>query len=397
MRIGIDASCWLNRRGFGRFTRELVRALLEVEQTNEYVLFLDTASARDAQDLPQSPRATVVTIDTGVAATKAAAADGSRSVSDLWRMRQAVKAWNGRLDVLYFPADYTYFPVSTTARVIVTKHDMTDRRVPELLFPTWQSRCLWEIKIRLAMRRADMVFTVSDTSRRDICRAFGLGAGQIRVISDAVDPSFTSAADDARRAAVLAHFGVAADERFLLYVGGISPHKNLATLVRAFQQWSDRHPDDRNVSLVLVGDFVSDVFHSSYQSVKSLIASAGLEQRVRFAGFVPDAELCDLYSAAEALVLPSFYEGFGLPALEAMACGTPVLASNAGSLPEVVGTAGLLFHPHSVDELAAAIERIVADSALRDDLSARGLVRASEFSWHESARAALAAFQDVMR
>lgn len=395
MRIGIDASCWVNRRGYGRYTRELVNAMLDVDPSHEYILFLDAASAIEAQDLPSTSRAQLVTIRTGVSAARAAAADGSRSLADLWRMRAAVKAWNGRLDVLYFPADYSYFPVSTSAKVVVTKHDMIDRRVPELLFPSWRSRLLWEAKVQLAMRRADLVFTVSETSRRDIMNAFAFGPQRVRVISDAVDPAFTPTANDARRADVLARFGIAADERFVLYVGGISPHKNLITLVQAYRQWAQRDAGRHDVSLVLVGDYESDVFHSSYQSLKAVVDDAHLASRIRFAGFVPDADLGDLYSAADVLVLPSLYEGFGLPVLESMACGTPVIASNAGALPEVVGDAGVLFDPHRPDQLADALGRVLSDEGFRKDLARRGLRRAADFSWKASARAALAAFREI--
>ena len=157
------------------------------------MFFLDAVTARDAENLPDEARAKRVIVPTSAAAAQAASAEGSRSVGDLLAMRRAVASWGDRLDVFYFPANYTYFPIRTPARVVVTKHDMTDRRVPELLFPTFRSRLFWEVKIRLAMRRADLVFTVSDTSRRDIMQAFELGPGRVRVVSDAVDPAFTFA------------------------------------------------------------------------------------------------------------------------------------------------------------------------------------------------------------
>lgn len=398
MRIGIDASCWLNRRGFGRYARELVQALLRVDTRNEYVLFLDETTARDADALPSEQQATRVIVRTDAAAAQAAAADGSRTIRDLWRMRRAVASWRDRLDVFYFPADYTYFPIDTPARVIVTKHDMTDRRVPELLFPSRRSRFLWEVKIRLAMRRSDLVFTVSETSRRDIIEAFSFAPERVRVVADAVDPSFLPSTDPAESAAALARYGIRSTERFLLYVGGISPHKNLATLVRAFERWrNSAAAQGTPVSLVIVGDYVSDVFHSSYVEIRQLIDEAGLAPFVGLTGFVPDADLRHLYSAAQALVLPSFYEGFGLPVLEAMACGAPVVASNAGALPEVVGGAGLLFDPHSPDALADILGRVLTDGELQRSLRVRGFERAAGFSWDASARAALAAFEDVVR
>jgi glycosyltransferase involved in cell wall biosynthesis len=394
MRIGIDASCWLNRRGFGRYARELVTALLAMDSHNEYVLFLDSVTSRDAESLPAPSRARRVVVRTSAAATRAASADGSRSVQDLWRMRQAV-ARERDLDLLYFPADYTYFPVRTRAKVVVTKHDMTDRRVPELLFPSWRSRFLWETKIRLAMRRSDLVFTVSETSRRDIVEAFRLPARRVRVVSDAVDAAFTPSADDVARRSALHRYGVEPGTRFLLYVGGISPHKNLDTLVAGYQRWRQQNDGQPDVALVLVGDYVADVFHSSYPRVRDLVERNRLQSSVRFTGYVPDADLRHLYSAADALVLPSFYEGFGLPILEAMACGAPVIASQAGALPEVVGEAGLLFDPHSAEALAVTLARVMADEPLRRELSARGRLRAAQYTWAASARTALAAFREL--
>jgi glycosyltransferase involved in cell wall biosynthesis len=196
---------------------------------------------------------------------------------------------------------------------------------------------------------------------------------------------------------MLSRYGIRSGERFVLYVGGISPHKNIDTLVIAYERWRQRIGGSAPVSLVLVGDYVADVFHSSYLAIRRLIETAGLESSVRFTGYVPDDHLRDLYSAADVLVLPSFYEGFGLPVLESMACGTPVIASDAGALAEVVSDAGLLFDPHSSEALARVLGRVLGDDALRRDLAARGKVRAAQFTWEASARAALAAFEEVAR
>ena len=144
-----------------------------------------------------------------------------------------------------------------------------------------------------------------------------------------------------------------------------------------------------------MGDFAADVFYSSYPSLRDLIASSALEGDVRFAGFVPDDDLVHFYGATDALVLPSLWEGFGLPALEAMACGAPVVVSDAGALPEVVADAGIVFPAGSVEALTASLTRVLADAGLRGDLRARGLRRAAQFTWQESARSALAGFAEV--
>ena len=392
MRIGVDASCWLNRRGFGRYTRELLRAILALDRHHEYCLFLDAETARRSEDLPPLARAARVVVTTSAAAAQAASADGRRSLSDLWAMRRAVAARD--LDVMYFPAVYTYFPVRTRARVLVTKHDMTDRRYPELIFPTRRSRFFWELKVRHAIHRADLVATVSEASKRDIVRAFGLPDDRVRVVSDAVDPRFRPVGGVAASRSVIARYGIDPNRPFVLYVGGISPHKNLETLLHAFADLAGR-PAGSGINLVLVGDFTGDVFYSSYPAVQRTMAQLELGRRVVFAGFVPDEDLVHCYNLAAVLVLPSLSEGFGLPALEAMACGIPVVASNAGALPEVVGDAGLLVNPSDVAGLADAMARLVGDETLRRQLGARGRERAQGFTWEKSARAALALFDEL--
>ncbi len=224
------------------------------------------------------------------------------------------------------------------------------------------------------MRMADRIVTVSEASRRDIAAWSGVPADRIRVITEGPDPVFRTRGRDSDGAAVLARIGIAPESRFLLYVGGLSPHKNLLRLVEAFAEGA---PPD--VKLMLVGD-VQDVFHTHVPQIREAIAQHELRERVILAGFVPDAELVQLYRRAYALILPSLLEGFGLPAVEAMACGTPVLSSNAGSLPEVVGEAGIYFEPTDVDSIAGAIRLFLAAPAFRDELAR--LARAALGSLH---------------
>ena len=389
MRIGVDASCWANQRGYGRYTRELLTALLALDQQNQYQFFIDDQSARQADGLP--PGVSLVKVATSQAATQAASASGRRSLRDLWAMRQAVH-WHGSdLDLFYFPSVYTYFPPRTRARVIVTIHDTTAERYPRLIFPNRRSQLFWKLKVRLAVRRADLIATVSQASRREIVKEFGVPEERVSVISDAVGAEFCPLGEDAPTSEVIARYGVNPDEPFILYVGGISPHKNLHTLVDAHaslvQDWGAPAPN-----LVLVGDYQKDVFFSSYTSLRERVNNRGTGGKVVFTGFVDDDDLRYLYNGASALVMPSFDEGFGLPALEAMACGTPVIASNAGALPEVVGDAGRLFSPHSSQELKEHLATVLGDRLVHDAMRRMGLQRAREFSWERSAQAALTVF-----
>ena len=303
------------------------------------------------------------------------------------------------LDVFYFPSVYTYFPVKTRAQVVVTIHDTTAERYPKLIFPNRQSRLFWKLKVQMAVRRADLIATVSEASKIEIVREFGVAAEKVRVVPDAVGPEFYCLNQDDGTSEVLAKYGVPefgtnAGLPFILYVGGISPHKNLITLVQAH---AALHQSAGGVktNLVPLGDNQKDVFYSSYSDLCREIDHLGTQDWVVFTGFVDDADLVHFYNGASTLVMPSFDEGFGLPALEAMACGTPVIASRAGALPEVVGNVGKLFDPHAPEELKNCISDVIGDAKLHQQMSRQGLQRAREFSWARSAEAALAVFEEV--
>lgn len=392
MKIGVDASCWANKRGYGRYTRELLSTLLDNDQENEYRFFMDSDTAELSQDIPAN--AETVIVGTSEAATQAAAADGRRSIKDLWAMRRAVQKHGQDLDVFYFPSVYTYFPIKTNAKVIVTIHDTTAEKYPKLIFPNWNSRMFWKIKVHLAVRRADMIATVSEASKREIVQEFGVSPEMVRVVSDAVGPQFKPVEDASSTQDMLAPYGVNSSERYVLYVGGISPHKNLETLIDAHSALI-REPGMDDVKLILVGDYQDDVFYSCYASLKTRIDALGSSKNVAFTGFISDEALTHFYTAASAVVMPSFDEGFGLPALEAMACGTPVVASQAGALPEVLGDAGMLFDPASPDELKTHLHSLLGDAKLLERMNAGALDRAKTFSWDNSMRAAIDAFHDV--
>jgi glycosyltransferase involved in cell wall biosynthesis len=231
--------------------------------------------------------------------------------------------------------------------------------------------------------------TVSETSKQFLKRRFKLEDDRLRVVGEAPDPIFHPTPGDPRAEAVLARYGVPTSGRFLLYVGGLSPHKNLPRLIEGFARSA---PAD--VSLVLVGD-LNDVFHTHVPEIRRAIADHGLGGRVVLTGFVPDEDLVFLYGRAYALAFPSLLEGFGLPAVEAMACGTPVVASRAGSLPEVVGDAGLFFDPLDVDAIGRALGDILGDPSRRDLLADAALRRSARLDWDRSAVQLLACFDEL--
>jgi glycosyltransferase involved in cell wall biosynthesis len=389
MRIGIDVNCWSNRRGFGRFVRELIPAMVkQSDGGDEYVLFADRQTAAGA-NFPNGCK--VIVAETSAAATEAASSDGRRSIGDMWAMRKLVK--RETLDVMFFPAVYSYFPIANGVPCAVTFHDVIAETLPEKIFKTRRSRFLWNLKSKLALRRARRVVTVSEASKRGLMKHFRLPEQTMRVIGEA--PSETFGPVTKRDDAALTRHGITPGERFLLYVGGISPHKNLSTLIDAYGAVKARRADLEDVRLVLVGDYAGDAFTTCYRELCEQVARHGLVGHVHFPGFVPDEDLRHLYGACQAFVFPSYLEGFGLPAVEAMACGAAVVASDQGSLPEVIGGAGHLFNPYEMSSVADAIERVLGDASYRDELRRRSLERAKTFSWERSAREALAVLREM--
>jgi glycosyltransferase involved in cell wall biosynthesis len=291
-----------------------------------------------------------------------------------------------RLDLVHDPNGIALLggPRSRT-RWIVTLHDAFAYVQPQLhnRLDNWRYR--WMLP-RL-IRRADSVITVSQCSRQDLIHHLKLPDEQVRVIAEGVDEKFRPIVDERERRQVLARYGI--KPPYLLYLGAITARKNITQLLEAFARVCQRHPD-----LILV---VGGKRQWHTDEVDMALAHGESMQQVHFTGYVRDADLPALYSAASAFVFPSSYEGFGLPPLEAMACGTPVITSNTSSLPEVVGDAALTINPSDVDELAAAIERALTDQNLRADLRRRGLARAARFTWERTARETLDAYEHVLQ
>ncbi|MDQ3187375.1 MAG: glycosyltransferase family 4 protein [Pseudomonadota bacterium] len=390
MRIGIDACTWSNRRGYGRFTRQIVSALVRRHPAHRFVLVVDGHTARECR-FPSG--ADVRVVETVEQPTKAAGADGSRRFADLLRMSWA--ASRARFDAFYFPADYSFFPLLGRTPTAVTVHDATSQSHPELLFSNLRARLFWQVKMRLAVRRADRLVTVSNDARRQIAAAFGRAEASITVVSEGPDPLFRPLAGDPAGEAIRARYRLPARAPLILYVGGISPHKNLQGLLRAaaLMQRQDTAP----WHVVLVGDYLGDSFLGCYGELVALVRELQIGERVTFTGFVPDEDLLLLYNAATMLVLPSLGEGFGLPVVEAMACGLPVAASDRNSLPEVLGGAGLLFEPESDDAIAASMQRVLHEPGLAEALRDRGLQRAQAYSWDSGADSLMQVFEDLTK
>lgn len=378
MKIGIDACTWVNRRGYGRFTRGLVHAMVDACPQHEFTLVVDSTMVRDAS-FPARTHLHVV--PTSERQATAASADGSRRPGDLLRMGRAIGALD--VDVFLFPTSFSYVPVFGRTPVVTVFHDATAEMHPALIFPRAVPRLLWSIKSQIARRQSRRIVTVSENARAQIARVFGMPAGEIDVVSEGADPIFQPngmALDES--AAVRARYGLPASGALLLYVGGLSPHKNIDGLLRAVAALP---PSASPWHLAIVGDVANDTFLTCSEALQAQAREPGLAGHVTFTGFVPDEQLAALYRASTVLVLPSFSEGFGLPVLEAMACGVPVAVSNRFSLPEIVGDAGVLFDPDSTPDITQALSRVLGDAELRAAMRARGLERADAYSWRRGA------------
>jgi len=387
MRIGVDATCWSNRRGYGRFTRELLNATLALDRANRYVFFVDS----DSEEFPLPPGIDVVHIPAKVPTIRAAAADGRRSLRDLWVASRTMS--REPLDVFFFPSIYSYVPLSSRVPKLVAVHDVISELYPDLLFPTLRSKLLWKTKQKLGCAQAALVLTVSEYSRRRLSELLNIPANRLRVVSEASDPTF-SPQKPPTWTDRLTKLGISPEMRFILYVGGISPHKNLRMLVDIFREMQAQ-PDLGDLRLVFVGDYQGDVFFSCYSELAKHVEEIDLQERVIFTGYVDDRDLLGLLNAAQVLALPSFCEGFGLPAVEAAACGTPVVVTTESPLPELLGDGAIAVAPEDRAGWRDALVRVLRDDVLRERMGTQALAAAALLSWQNSARQLLAIFDEV--
>jgi len=353
------------------------------------VVFVDGETAHEA-DLPANFEKVVV--PTRRPPGRAASASGRRDIGDLWRMARTVA--RHRLDVFFFPSVYTFFPLLRPVRCVVAIHDVIAERHPRMVFARRRFELFWKAKLAIAIRQANLILTVSDHARQGILQQFRLRPERVRVILEAPDPVFRPLVAPRDPAELLPGCALPPDARYLLYVGGISPHKNLRLLIDAYRRLI-ADGQFKELRLLLVGDHAGDVFYSAYDELRATVERHGLGDHVRFTGFVPDDVLVELYNRPELLILPSLEEGFGLPAFEAAACGTPVVASAVGPAGSLLGPAAWTFSPHDVNALVDGLRTLLQDPPRRLAMGKEGLQRAATFSWERAADQARAMFQEL--
>jgi glycosyltransferase involved in cell wall biosynthesis len=369
VRIAIDARK-LGDYGIGTYVRNLLKQLSHQDQATEYVVFCRTSDLPAVEELGPNFRAVV---------------EGSPAYSIREQLRVPLNVRRER--AVLFHAPHYVLPPLTPCRTVVTIHDCIHLRFPQYL-PSRLGYAYARAALWTAAHRAARVITVSEASKRDILRYFRIPESRIDVIHNAIDDRFWEAPGPENMERVRQRYQLNAP--FVLYAGNIKPHKNLERLIEAFHLLR-QDPALRDVQLLIIGDEVS-----KYATLRRAVHRHKLHKHVRFFGFVSHETLAALYRLADVFVFPSLYEGFGLPPLEAMASGTPVITSNVSSLPEIVGDAALLIDPREPQAISDAIRRVLNDAELRASLRTRGLARAREFSWERSIRRVRQIYGEVL-
>ncbi len=394
LRIGIDACSWANVRGYGRFTRELTRAMVASAPSVSFSFYLDAASAATF-DIA-APNVETIEVEQRLAATEAARDGGSRPLRDMLALTRAVR--QQRPDVLFFPSVYTYFPVPRGVPNVVCIHDAIPERFPHLVLPSFKARLLWKVKVRLALTQATGVLTVSEHAAGQISESFKLSRDAISVAVEAPAKVYRPSESDADIAAAARQAGLPEGADWFIYVGGFSKHKRIDSIVRCHAELLTRlrraSADPPAVPhLLLVGPSDKDSFHTDVDRIHRVIEETGTGDMVHWPGFVPDEQLRHLHSGALALLMPSECEGFGLPAVEAAACGAPVVATTESPLPQLLEGGGFFVYPGDDDALTAALTALATDRAERDRLGATALERTRALGWDKAAASTLRALR----
>ncbi len=365
--------------GIGRYVSNLAPALTPLLTDGESLTILETptASARgdtsiSAPDLDRAPRPPITTVTAPVTPF---------DIRQQWRIPFLLKRLRADGAALYH-SPYYIMPYRTGLPTLLTFYDVIPLKFPQSV-PT-RARLFFRLAASLALRAADRVAAISNAARSDLVSYFPVPASKVSVTPLGAGPEYRPrTASQANRVRQKYHL----PNEFLLYLGINKPHKNLPTLIDAYAQIASRHAPP----LVIAG-----AWDNRYPQPKQRAARHQLGDAVRFLGPVDERDLPALYSAATLFVFPSLYEGFGLPVLEAMACGTPVTCSNTASLAEVTSEAALLFDPHSTAEIRDALAELIEDGSQRARRSEQGLAQAGRYSWQATAAATLQCYRQLL-
>jgi glycosyltransferase involved in cell wall biosynthesis len=361
--------------GIGTYTRNVVRALGRLDQSNEYFLIGSPQKVAEMGPLPPNFQ-TIVLLDSDTTA------------KGYLECRKILKRVD--CDLVHIPRLFG-LPRNLPCPYVMTVHDVLEHMYRARVFSEFRRALHFQLTRRV-LKGAARIFAVSRYTKSEIEKLFGIPGDQIKVVYNAIDERFLRGhATETDRQVLAERYLVTYP--YLLYAGRISPHKNLVRIIEAFSalkaelEKDGKYPD---LKLIIIGDELS-----KHPDLRRTVIRGGVQNDVRFMGFVPIEMLRVFYDSAKIFVFPSLYEGFGLPPLEAMAHGTPVVTSNTSSLPEVVGKAAVLVNPENVFEIMRALHRVLLDQALREKLKQRSYEQAKRFSWEESARQILSVYQEI--
>lgn len=364
------------RRGWGVYSYQLLKAIQSVDKENTYRCFYNIFFKGDRKSIliSQNPRLKNFIFPIP-----------GRVMELLWEKWNILSAENflGRIDILHSP--YEFLPRIKKARSVATVHDVTFLKHPEYLdsgFVNLLTRRLNHIK-----ENADRIITVSNNTKKELIALAGVSSERITVIPEGTDERFQPMENKKRIEDTVRGYNISG--HYILFVGAADEDKNLIRLSEAFTQLIREY---KELKLVFAGSI-----GWGYRQLQKKIKKLNINNHIIFTGYIPESDLPALYNGARILAIPSIHEGFGLPALEAMACGTPVLSSNASSLPEVVGDAAVQVNPFNVDEIANGLRRLMEDESLRQSCIKRGFIQASQFSWESAAEKVINLYKELIK
>ncbi len=371
MKVGIDgrAAQWYRGTGIGTYTHELIRSLNSLDKTNDYLLFLPECDLSHEMN----SNFNVQKVD-------------SMPSDNFWENINAPNILNNiDMDLYHVPQNGVGLSNKINCKKVITLHDIIPLRMPETVSERYLR--IFNNELPEILDHCDGIITVSEFSKKDISSQFNFPSDKIYVTHLAAESIYKPLSKCRCKEIITEKYGI--QEDFILYVGGFSPRKNIKGLIEAYSKLPSCLID--NFKLVITGRK-----GPSYDNYKKRAEELNVSSNVIFTDHIPQQDMPIFYNAAEVLVYPSFYEGFGLPPIEAMACGTPVIASNVTSLPEVCFEAALLINPFDIDALSYSIERVLSNSLLKLTMVRKSLLRSKDFSWDITAKKTIESYESIV-
>lgn len=372
MKVGIDgrAAKWYRGTGIGTYTYQLINSLNNIDKDNNYLLFMPESCDCDIQFNKNFN-------------VKNISENNKRNFWDEVNIPNILQDCD--IEIYHVPQNGVGLPRDKRCPMVITLHDVIPYRMPETVGPTYLK--IFQEQMPDIVSKCDGIITVSEYSKEDIIRTFNFPREKIYVTYLAPEPIYKPIDRELSKSLIKNFYSIEGD--FILYIGGFSPRKNILGLIEAFSKLLESYKKD--IKLVIAGKK-----GISYALYKSRAEELHIDDNVLFPGFISLDHLPYLYSASSLFVYPSFYEGFGLPPVEAMACGVPVITSNTTSIPEIVGDSAILINPKDTDELYNSMLMVLKDDELKDSLILKGLMKASELNWSQTGKQTLIAYNKII-